>query len=100
MKELSIYQKGKVIKLFLKGETYDEVAAQVGIAKGSVVNIVDDFRNGYLSLPPGMTEYVDAPGSTFARKSPRNRSVTSSLSRPPWSWLILSPTAASATRKP
>ena len=59
MKELSIYQKGKVIKLFLKGETYDEIAKQVGIAKGSVVNVVDDFREGYLSLPPGMIGYVD-----------------------------------------
>lgn len=31
----------------------------LGIAKGSVVNIIDDFRNDFLPLPPGMVEYVD-----------------------------------------
>lgn len=59
MKELTLGKKTKVIKLFLSGYTYDEIAQQVGIAKGSVVNIVDEFRNGNLPLPPGMTEYVD-----------------------------------------
>lgn len=59
MKELTLSKKIKVIKLFLSGYTYDEIAQQVGIAKGSVVNIVDEFRDGNLPLPPGMTEYVD-----------------------------------------
>jgi len=59
MKELTIEQKAKVIKLFLSGQTYDDIGQQVGIAKGSVVNIVDEFREGYLTVPPGMTEYID-----------------------------------------
>lgn len=60
MKEISINQKFKVIKLSLSGLSYDEISQQVGIAKGSVVNIINEFREGYISLPPGMVEYVDS----------------------------------------
>jgi len=60
MKELSITSKRKVIKLFLTGLSYDEIAHQVGIAKGSVVNIINSFREGCLAVPPDMTEYADA----------------------------------------
>jgi transposase len=59
MKEISVNQKVKVIKLFLCGLSYDEISQQVGIAKGSVVNIVNEFREGLISLPPGVSEYVD-----------------------------------------
>jgi len=59
MKEIKTSIKLKVVKLFLGGDTFDEIAQQLGIAKGSVVNIVDDFRNGFLPLPPGMAGYVD-----------------------------------------
>jgi len=59
MKEIKISIKLKVVKLFLDGDTFDEIAKQLGIAKGSVVNIIDDFRNGLLPLPFGMAEYVD-----------------------------------------
>ena len=57
MKEIKTSIKLKVVKLFLGGDTLDDIAQQLGIAKGSVVNIVDDFRNGFLPLPPGM-EYT------------------------------------------
>ncbi len=59
MKEIKISIKLKAVKLFLDGYTFDEIAKQLGIAKGSVVNIIDDFRNGLLPLPFGMVEYVD-----------------------------------------
>lgn len=59
MKEIKINMKLKAVKLFLGGDTFDEIAQQLGIAKGSVVNIVEDFRDGFLPLPPGMVEYVD-----------------------------------------
>ncbi len=59
MKEIKISIKLKAVKLFLNGDTFDEIAKQLGIAKGSVVNIIDDFRNGLLPLPFGMVEYVD-----------------------------------------
>lgn len=59
MKEIKISVKLKAVKLFLNGYTFDEIAKQLGIAKGSVVNIIDDFRKGLLPLPFGMAEYVD-----------------------------------------
>jgi len=59
MKEISLNTKFKVIKLFFAGLSYDEIAVQVGIAKGSVVNIIDQFREGKLPVPPGMTGYID-----------------------------------------
>jgi predicted nucleic acid-binding Zn-ribbon protein len=60
MKKISLTQKFKVVKLFLTGLSYDQIAQQIGIAKGSVVNIIDEFRKGHLRVPPDMTEYVDA----------------------------------------
>jgi len=57
MKEISLNKKLKVIKLFLAGYTFDEIVEEVGIAKGSVVNIVDAVRNGELPIAP--SEYID-----------------------------------------
>jgi hypothetical protein len=59
MKALSDITKAKVIELFLKGLSFDEISLQQGIAKGSVENIIDMFRDGELPIPPGMAEYVD-----------------------------------------
>ncbi len=59
MKVLTIAIKHKVIGLFLSGLPYDLIAQQVGISKGSVVNIVDEFREGYIQAPPGMNGYID-----------------------------------------
>jgi len=60
MRELNMQKKVRAIKLFLNGLTYDEVVQQVGISKGSVVSIVNDFREGKLPIPPGTIEYIDA----------------------------------------
>ncbi len=59
MREISITKRIKVVKLFLSGLSYDDIAQQVGVAKGSVVYIINEFREGYLPVPPDMTEYVD-----------------------------------------
>ncbi len=59
MREISITKRIKVVKLFLSGLSYDDIAQQVGIAKGSVVYIINEFREGDLPVPPDITEYVD-----------------------------------------
>ena len=41
MRELSVNVKLRAAKLFLTGYSYDEIARQIGISKGSVVNIID-----------------------------------------------------------
>jgi len=59
MRALTKQTKTTAIKLFLTASSYDDIARQLGIGKGSVVTIIDNFREGKLSLPPDMTEYVD-----------------------------------------
>jgi len=58
MKEIILIKKHKVIKLFFSGLSYDEIAVEVGISKGSVVNIIDEFKAGELPIAPD--EYIDA----------------------------------------
>ena len=60
MNEISLTKRNKVVKLFFHGLSYDDIARQLGIGKGSVVNIVEEFREGDLAITPDMTEYVDA----------------------------------------
>lgn len=60
MREINIHKKTRIIRLYLRGLSYDEIVGQIGVSKGSVVNIVNDFREGKLRLPPDMSEYVDA----------------------------------------
>jgi len=76
MREISTQKRIKVIKLFLTGLSYDEIARQVGIAKGSVVHIINEFREGYLSVPPDMTEYVDALRQVAVDLRKNNTSIT------------------------
>jgi hypothetical protein len=59
VRDINLTSKNRVVKLFLNGISYDQIARQVGIAKGSVVNIINDFREGVLQVLPDMTEYID-----------------------------------------
>jgi chromosome segregation ATPase len=59
MKEINVNKKLKVIKLFLAGASYEEVTLQVGVSKGSAVNIIDGFRDSSITVPPSMTGYID-----------------------------------------
>ena len=60
MNEISLTKRNKVLKLFFSGISYDDIARQVGIGKGSVVNIIEEFRDGDLAVPSDITEHVDA----------------------------------------
>ncbi len=44
MRELSQNIREQTVKLFLQGIIYDDIAWKLRIAKGSVVNIIDEFR--------------------------------------------------------
>ena len=59
MREISQKTKEKAVQLFLEADTYDEIAWKLGISKGSVVNIINEFREGDLLLSGDITEYVD-----------------------------------------
>ncbi len=59
MRKLSQNIREQTVKLFLQGVTYDDISWKLRIAKGSVVNIIDEFRDGKLSLSDDITVYVD-----------------------------------------
>ena len=59
MRELGEIIKEKVVRLFLAGHSYDEISQQLDIAKGSVTNIIDEFRDGHISIPDDMADYVN-----------------------------------------
>ena len=59
MRKLSQNIREQTVKLFLQGVTYDDISWKLKIAKGSVVNIIDEFRDGKLSIPDDITDLVD-----------------------------------------
>jgi len=59
MRELSPQQKNMVIKLFLEGYSYDEIANKFGVAKGSITNIIEELRTGNIILPADIAGYLD-----------------------------------------
>ena len=59
MKVIGIHTKYRVVEMFLNGYTLDEIVEQLPVSKGSVVSIINDFREGKLQLPAHMTAYVD-----------------------------------------
>ena len=59
MRNIEQNRKSRVIKEFLRGLSTDEIAMQVGVSHGSVVNIINEFRDGTLPLPQGMRDYAD-----------------------------------------
>ncbi|MBA7645279.1 hypothetical protein ES703_53034 [subsurface metagenome] len=59
MRELGQIIKEKVVRLFLAGHSYEDIAQQLDIAKGSVTNIIDEFRDGQILIPGDMADYVN-----------------------------------------
>ena len=48
MEKLLNAQKIGILKLYFQGCTYQEIADQIEVSKGSVSNVVADFRDGKL----------------------------------------------------
>lgn len=59
MKKLDTIKRDEIIRLFFYGNTYDEIVDRTGVGKGSVTNIIEEFRNGTLGLPMDIISYVD-----------------------------------------
>lgn len=60
MYEISLSKRREVVRMFLQGVSFDAIARQLGIGKGSVANIIEEFREGDLAVPSDMNEYVNA----------------------------------------
>ncbi len=59
MKRIDPIKQGEVIRLFFYGYSYDEIMERLDMGKGSVVNIIEGFRDGTLLVPPGLMTYID-----------------------------------------
>jgi len=59
MKELTERKKVEILRLFLEGYSYDEIATKSDVSKGSVVNIVNDFRAGHFPAFSDVGDLVD-----------------------------------------
>ena len=46
MQEISLKKKMSIIKLYLEGLSYDEIAARGNISKGKVANIISELKAG------------------------------------------------------
>lgn len=56
MKELTEKKKLEVLTLFLEGYSYDQISTNSDVAKGTVVNVVNDLRAGRF---PAFTDIAD-----------------------------------------
>lgn len=59
MKRIDQVKRDEVIRLFFYGYSYDEIMGRLDIGKGSVVNIIEEFRDGTLPVPPDLMTYID-----------------------------------------
>ncbi len=80
MNEISLAKRNKVLKLFFSGISYDDIARQIGIGKGSVVNIIEELREGDLAVPSDITEYVDALRKTSVDLLKHSTSISQVMS--------------------
>lgn len=46
MKELDEKKKLEILRLYLQGCSYDQVSTGAAVGKGTVVNVLNDFRTG------------------------------------------------------
>lgn len=46
MQKLSLRKQLTIVRLYLGGFSYDEIAAKTGVSKGTIANVVADFKAG------------------------------------------------------
>ena len=59
MVEIPAERRMWVLKLYFLGMPYDEIAAKVGVAKGSVVNIIGELKKGSYPAFERLVDQVD-----------------------------------------
>ena len=59
MQELSLKKKMNVIKLYLEGFSYDEIAARGNISKGTVANVISELKAGRFPEYSDLSEQLE-----------------------------------------
>jgi len=70
MQELSMNKKMRIIKLYLDGFSYDEIAKKVGVSKGTVSNVIAALKAGQfpeISTVPEEIEQLRDLATTIRR---------------------------------
>ena len=59
MEKLSLGKQLAIVRLYLNGDSYDEIAAQAGVSKGSVANVIADLKAGRLLAVDEPAEQIE-----------------------------------------
>ena len=59
MEKLTTQKKVAVVKQYLSGLSYDEIAAKTGISKGSVANVVTELKAGAIPEAANLAEQIE-----------------------------------------
>jgi len=59
MERLTAKKKLSVVKLYLSGLSYDDIAARSGVSKGTVANVVTDLKAGLIPEAADVAEYIE-----------------------------------------
>jgi len=59
MERLTAKKKLSVVRLYLSGLSYDEIAARSGVSKGTVANVVADLKAGMIPEAADVGEYIE-----------------------------------------
>ena len=59
MEKLTMKKKLTIIKYYLSGLSYDEIATKCGVSKGTVANIVAELKAGKFPEATDVAEYID-----------------------------------------
>jgi chromosome segregation ATPase len=59
MERLTAKKKLSVIKLYLSGLSYDDIATRSGVSKGTVANVVADLKAGMIPEAADVGEYIE-----------------------------------------
>jgi len=59
MQRLSSRKQLSIIKLYLDGHSYDEIATRCGVSKGSVSNVISELKAGHILDVQGPAEQLE-----------------------------------------
>jgi len=59
MERLTAKKKLSVVRLYLSGLSYDDIAARSGVSKGTVANVATDLKAGMIPEAADVGEYID-----------------------------------------
>jgi predicted nucleic acid-binding Zn-ribbon protein len=59
MERLTAKKKLSVVRLYLSGLSYDDIAARSGVSKGTVANVVADLKAGIIPEAADVGEYIE-----------------------------------------